>query len=98
MRGKDPPRRGLPVRPIAPGGLPPPDAQTAQYQNRAHQAGFGKEVQRKIVRRSPDFSNPRERGIESRLKRGAADLPHPHPPTGTPPTPPPCNPPLPHTA
>jgi hypothetical protein len=49
-RGKDPPRRDLPVRPIAPRGLPPPDAQTAQYQHRAHQAGFGKEVQWKIVR------------------------------------------------
>ena len=49
-RGNDPPQRGLPLHPIAPGGLPAPDAQTAKHQHRAHQAGFGKEVQGKVVR------------------------------------------------
>ena len=78
-RGNDPPRRNLPVRPITPDCLPPPDAQTAKYQDRAGQAGFCKEVQRKIVRRSPDFAELRERGIESQLKGGAREFAHADP-------------------
>src|SRR5258706_9660194 len=82
-RGNDPPRSDLPVRPIAPGCLPPPDAQAAQYQHRAHQAGFCEEVERKIVRRSPDFADLRERGIESQLKRGARELAYTDPGQGS---------------
>src|SRR5260221_6419561 len=83
IRCEDPPRRDLPLRPITPCGLPPPDAQTAEHKQRAHQTGFGKDVQWKIVRRSPDFSDPRERGIEPRLKRGAGELADAHPGQGS---------------
>ena len=73
-RGNDPPRSDLPPRPVTPRGLPPPDAQTAQYQERAHQAGFGKEVQGNIVRRSPDFTDCRERRIKPDLEGGTGEL------------------------
>src|SRR5258706_9376707 len=82
-RGEDPPRSDLPLRPITPRGLPPPDAHSAQHQHRARETGFGKEVQWKIVRRSPDFSEPRERGIEPQFKRGAGELADAHPSQGS---------------
>src|SRR5712691_12381555 len=82
-RGNDPPRSDFPLRPVTPGDLPPPDAQTAKHQDRARQAGFCKEVQRKIVRRSPDFAELRERGIESQLEGGAREFAHADPGQGS---------------
>src|SRR6266446_4338929 len=40
-------------------------------------------MQRKIVRRSPDFAELRERGIESQLKGGAREFAHAHPGQGS---------------
>src|SRR3989442_3054005 len=40
-------------------------------------------MQRKIVRRSPDFAELRERGIESQLEGGAREFAHAHPGQGS---------------